>query len=296
MNIKKWLEKNTKDLNGKVIAITGSTGGLGKELCFHLASLGASLILMNRNQDKTNNQINSLIVKFPNIKVDFIQVDMQDFESVKNATEKLKTKNVDILLLNAGAYKIPRVKTELGYDNIFTINFILPYYMVKELLPSLRNKEDSKVVVVGSIAHNYSKINEQEIDFSQNKKCSRVYGNAKRFLMFSLYELFRNENNVKLSICHPGITYTNITSHYPKLINKIIKYPMKVIFMNPRKASLSIIKGVFDETSYHTWIGPKIFNIWGYPKKKTLKTAKKQESEKIFQLAESINKNLNNKK
>lgn len=290
MNINKWIEKNTNALKGKTVAITGSTGGLGKELCFHLASLGANLILLNRNQDKTNEQIKDLNVKYPNIKIDFIQVDMQDFESVKNATEKLKTKNIDILLLNAGAYKIPREKTELGYDNIFTINFISPYYIVKELLPSLKNKEDSKVVVVGSIAHNYSKIYEQDIDFSKNKKCSRVYGNAKRFLMFSLYELFKNEDKVKLSICHPGITYTNITSHYPKLINKIIKYPMKVIFMNPRKASLSIIKGVFDETSYHTWIGPKVFNIWGYPKKKTLKTAKKAESEKIFELAENIHK------
>lgn len=292
MSINKWIENNTNSLKGKTIAITGSTGGLGKELCFHLASFDANLLFLNRNKEKSETLIHELNVNYPNIKIDFIQVDMQDFESVKNATEKLKTKNIDILLLNAGAYKIPRVKTELGYDNIFTINFISPYYMIKELLPSLRNKEDSKVVVVGSIAHNYSKINDQDIDFSKNKKCSRVYGNAKRFLMFSLYELFKNERKVKLSICHPGITYTNITSHYPKLINKIIKYPMKVIFMNPRKASLSIIKGIFNETTYHTWIGPKVFNIWGYPKKKKLKTVKKVESEKIFELAENIYKEI----
>ena len=62
---------------------------------------------------------------------------------------------------------------------------------------------------------------------------------------FSLFELFRSEKSVTLSVTHPGITFTNITAHYPKLIFAVIKHPMKVIFMKTDKASLSIVKGVF---------------------------------------------------
>lgn len=288
MSINKWLKNNTNSLKDKTIAITGSTGGLGKELCLHLASLGANLLFLNRSEKKSMQLKNLICEKYPNVNIEFVQVDMQDFKSVKKATDELKLKDIDILLLNAGAYKLPRLKTDLGYDNVFQINFISPYYMVRELLPTLREKKDSKVVVVGSIAHNYSKLNENDIDFSENKKCNHVYGNAKRFLMFSLYELFKGESGVKLSICHPGITYTNITSHYPKLINKIIKYPMKVIFMSPRKASLTIVKAAFDETNYHTWIGPSAFNIWGYPRKYNLNTTTAVESYRIGCIAESI--------
>ena len=37
MNTRKWLEKNTSSLAGRCVAITGSTGGLGRELCGYLA-------------------------------------------------------------------------------------------------------------------------------------------------------------------------------------------------------------------------------------------------------------------
>ena len=267
---------------------------LGKEICFHLVSLGASLLFLNRNEKKSLELINEIHEKYPEAKIEFLKVDMQDFNSVKQVTEELKTKNIDVLMLNAGAYKIPRNKTSLGFDNVFQINFISPYYMVRELLPVLNKKDCARVVVVGSIAHNYSKINENDIDFSREQKPSKVYGNAKRFLMYSLYELFKFEKNVKLSICHPGITYTNITSHYPKLINMIIKYPMKIIFMSPKKASLNMIKSIFADTQYHTWIGPRIFNVWGYPRKINLYTTTSVESNKIGEIAENIYNNIKN--
>lgn len=57
MNIQKWLDKNTSSLNGKVVAITGSTGGLGSALCWHLAKLGAiSEEEYNRKKDELLNK------------------------------------------------------------------------------------------------------------------------------------------------------------------------------------------------------------------------------------------------
>ena len=106
--------------------------------------------------------------------------------------------------------------------------------------------------------------------------------------MFSLFELFKNENTVTLSVTHPGITFTNITAHYPKVIFAIIKYPMKIIFMSPKKAALSLLLGLFKKPEYCEWIGPRLFNVWGYPSVKLLKTCKKEEREKIAELAEGV--------
>jgi hypothetical protein len=106
--------------------------------------------------------------------------------------------------------------------------------------------------------------------------------------MFSLYELFRDEKDVTLSVTHPGITFTNITAHYPKLIFAIIKHPMKVIFMKPRKAALCIVKGVFDSTGLNEWIGPRFFNVWGKPKKQTVKSASPDETREICATAEKL--------
>lgn len=287
MKYSKWLTKNTHRLEGKTVAISGSTGGLGKHICRYLAFLGARLILLDRNRERSAANKHAIESEFPGTDVSLISLDLVDIASVAQATEQLKEEPIDYLIHNAGAYSIPRCISSSGYDNVFTINFASPYYMIHELLPILRERE-GRVVIVGSIAHNYSKINEADIDFARVKKASKVYGNAKRFLMFSSYELFKNEDKATLSITHPGITFTNITSHYPKLIFAIIKYPMKVIFMKAEKAALSVVKGLFDKTEYHTWYGPRLFNVWGLPSKKKLRTCSRPESRRIAEIADMM--------
>lgn len=293
MSIFNWINQNTLSLCEKKVAISGSTGGLGKELCRHLAGIGAELILMDRNPQKVENLTRDLKNEFAKVKISTLRLDLCDMGSVKSVCEQLKAISPDVIILNAGAYSVPRFKCDTGFNNLFQINFASPYYLVNELLPTLRQNH-GRVVAVGSIAHNYSKTDMSDVDFSDRKKASLVYGNAKRFLMFSLFELFKDEHNASLSVVHPGITLTGITDHYPKIIYVLIKHPMKVIFMSPKKASLSIVKGVFEGTRYHRWIGPKLFNIWGYPKNQSLKTCGIAESRRIAQKAEEIYSILKN--
>ncbi len=291
MNKENWLSKNTESLSGKTVAVSGSTGGLGMKLCDQLASLGADLILLDRNRQRSEAHKLLLENKYRNIKIELITVDFENIDSVAAATEILKASVPDILVINAGAYSIPRHKCIGVYDNVFMINFAAPYYMVRELLPAMRERR-GRVIAVGSIAHGYSHTDSADIDFSSRSAASKVYGNAKRHLMFSLYELFRDEHAASLSVVHPGITFTNITAHYPRLIFAVIKHPMKLIFMSPEKAALSILRGAFEHTGYHEWIGPRIFNVWGIPSKKKLKSVSIDESEYIFRTAEEVYANL----
>ncbi len=287
MHIEKWFKNNTSSLVGKTVAITGSTGGLGKHICRYLASLGADLCLLDRNINRSNEHKSALQSEFKNINVSQICLDLENIDSVKQATKKLIEQGIDIFIHNAGAYSIPRHKCKTGYENVYQINFVSPYYMVKELMPTLQERR-GRVVVVGSIAHNYSNIDINDVDFSTRKAASKVYGNAKRYLMFSLHKLFKNESVVKLAVAHPGITFTNITAHYPKAIFAIIKHPMKIIFMKPSRAALSIVQGVFEDCSYCEWIGPGLFNIWGSPRKARLKTCSEKEINAIASVAETI--------
>lgn len=287
MNYDKWLQKNTFDLSHRLIAVTGSTGGLGQELCRFLCELHADLVLLDRNAQKSAKLQKELQIMYPECKIKRITVDLEDMESVSGAVKELKNLPLEVFIHNAGAYSIPRHECSTGFDNVFQINFVSPYYMINQLLPTLRQNR-GRVVVVGSIAHNYSKTDRNDIDFSTRKAASKVYGNAKRYLMFSLFELFKTEPEVALSVVHPGITLTNITAHYPKAVFAVIKHPMKVIFMKPKKAALCILRGVFERTPYHKWIGPKWFNVWGLPKKKTLKTCTPRESQQIGFTAKEI--------
>lgn len=285
MNTQKWLHKNTASLSGKAVAISGSTGGLGQALCEHMANLGASLILLDRNQDKAMQLIAKLKSNHPDLRAHYIKLDLSDIDNVKSVTDKLCEQPPDYIFFNAGIYHVPRFECGCGYNNIFQVNFISPYYMARKLKPYIQDK-GGRIVAVGSIAHNYSKIDTGDVDFSTRKKSSKVYGNSKRFLMFSLYALFEGESG--LSVVHPGITFTNITSHYPKVIFALIKHPMKVIFMSPKRASLCILRGLFEDCGKNEWIGPSLFDIWGLPKKKALKTCTPDEAKHISQITDEI--------
>ena len=275
-------------LKGKTVAISGATGGIGRELVFMLAKLGANLILLDRNTEKSRKLRLEITEKF-GIDSESIILDLEEIGTVKQAAKKLIEKEIDYLILNAGAYAIKRRICDTGFNNVFQINFISPYYLARTLKPYIE-KRGGRVVAVSSIAHNYSKINENDIDFSSYKADSKVYGNAKRFLTFSLFSLF--EDSKALSIVHPGITFTNITAHYPKFIFAIIKHPMKVIFMKPKTAALSVFAGIFEEIKTNEWLGPAIFNVWGKPKKQKLNTCKEAEAKRIAEITEEIYKKL----
>jgi hypothetical protein len=141
------------------------------------------------------------------------------------------------------------------------------------------------VVAVGSIAHNYSKTDAADVEFCTRTRASLVYGNAKRHLMYALSQQAKDGG---VSIVHPGITQTNITAHYPKPIWLLIKWPMRVIFMSPRKAALCVLRGIFDGCGEGEWIGPRVFDVWGFPKKKRLTTAAAAERAFIEDNAEAL--------
>ena len=286
MNIKTWIAKNTDSLCGTRIAITGSTGGLGQALCHYLAFLGASLVLLDRNAARSAALADTLRSSH-GISVECICTDLSDMNSVRCATDALLACPPDIFIHNAGAYSIPRCTVSTGYDNVFQINFVSPYYIIRTLLPVMEQK-GGKVVVVGSIAHRYSKTDPQDIDFTSRSAASQVYGNAKRYLMFALPPLFAGKSNISLSVTHPGISFTGITAHYPPWLFAIIKHPMKIIFMKPRRASLSILAGVFDQTDENQWIGPRLFDVWGLPVKRKLHSVSAEEAKQIAAAAQEI--------
>ena len=68
----------------------------------------------------------------------------------------------------------------------------------------------------------------------------------------------------------------------------IIKHPMKIIFMHPKKAALCIIKGIFEDCDANEWIGPRIFDVWGFPRKGKLRGIDTAEIARVSETAEKI--------
>ncbi len=286
MDFEKIIENNQYNFNGKTVAITGSTGGIFSNVAEALIRFGANLILINRNPAKTNTQISHLQAIRPNSEIEFVKCDLVDLKSVKDATEILKTKHIDVLFLSAGIYNVPRFKTQNGYDNVFQVNFLSHFYLAHQLIDTIK-ANNGKIIAVGSIAYKYSKIDIQDIDFSDEKKASKVYGNSKRFLMFALHELCKSRG-VDFTIVHPGITLTNMTNHYPKWINWLVKINIKLLFTRMHNSVLCMLDAVSHKTPLEHWIGPKKCDIWGMPKVQKVKDFNQSERSYALNVAEKI--------
>lgn len=283
----RWFAQNTHSLRGKRVAVAGATGGIGVHLCRYLARLEAHLILLGRSRQKNEQLMDDLLRDFPTLSVEYIPLDLEDASSVDAAAQTLSAQPLHVLIHNAGIYAVPRHKTAQGVDNVFTVNCLSPYRLTRLLEPALA-AADGRVVVVGSIAHDYARIDPDDVDFSARPQASLAYGNAKRHLMLAMYRRFENVKGITLSVVHPGITFTNITAHYPKWLFALIKHPMKLVFMLPRRAALSVLRGVFEPTAYGEWIGPRLFDVWGLPRRRKLHTFTDAEADIAYRAVERL--------
>ena len=268
-----------ENFENRTIAITGSTGGLGRQICFSLANGGANLLLVDRNIKKSQALAEDIKQEYPDTKIDFVTIDLSNMQSVMDAAKELSNKKFDSLVLNAGIFNVPLKKLDSGYNNIFQINFVAQYKLLTELLKE--NKSGiKKVVAMGSIAHKWAKYKEDDIDYSNEKNANKIYGNAKKFLIYSLFDLAKKHPEVDFCPAHPGITLTSMTGHYPKWINWLVVAGMKLLFPSPKKACRSVICALNERCDFMQWVGPHILNVYGKPKRRKLKY-KQEEYDKI---------------
>ena len=291
LNIERWLSENTCDLQGKVVAITGAAGGLGSVTTRYLLQANAKIIMLERDVERMEKLAEQLRAEFPVSEIETVTIDFNRINSINEVVAQLANSRIDYLILNAGVYDIPLAESELGYNNVFQINFIGQYYFVKKLLPVLQ-RTNGKVVAVSSIAMTYATLDENDIDYKTRKKSDKVYGNSKRFLTFALSELFKDRDDVRLAVVQPGVTLTPLTNGKNKWFTA---FTMKLIFPKVEVAALSIVKGVFEDIEYNEWIGPKTAKIWGKPAVVKLPESTAEERAKIYNLAEGICKVIETK-
>lgn len=292
-DINQWLQNNTTDLHGRVVVMTGAAGGLGSVVTRHLLKAHAKVIMLERDVEKMENLRKQLLEEMPTAEIEIMQVDLNQIKSINQVITQLVTQRIDYLILNAGVYNVPITTSELGYNNVFQINFVGQYYLTKQLLPALQRTK-GKVVLVSSIAASYyGKLDENDIDYTKHEKKSKIYGNSKRFIMFALAELFKERDDVSLSIVHPGITLTPMTNARH---NEFIKFLMKLFFPKAEVAALNIVRGVFEDLNNDEWIGPRFLRVWGVPTISKLPESTAVERAKIFNLAENICKLITSSK
>ena len=278
----KYFIERSISYEGKTVAVTGATGSLGYYISRYVLFKGAKLIIVGRNEKKIQTTISELKKEFPNNEISSLKCDSSSIEETIQLAKNLEHFKIDYLFNNAGCYHLP-VKIIDGHDITFTTNFISPIYLTNYLCDKLPNLT---IVQTGSISYCFLKLNINDIESLKKGKTNR-YGNSKRLLTLASLKIQEKYNN-KIYLTHPGVSTTSLFSSskggFGKAFDKVIVPIMKVIFLKPAKAALSIALAPSFPYKKETLLGPRgLFQVWGYPKlhKLTYKKFNKKEKDNI---------------
>jgi NAD(P)-dependent dehydrogenase (short-subunit alcohol dehydrogenase family) len=91
-------------LEGKVMLITGGTGGLGLETARSLRATGAKIFITARSEEKGGAAVEALSSGGKGAAVEFIVMDLASLKSVRFAAAEFKKRSdrLDLLITNAG--------------------------------------------------------------------------------------------------------------------------------------------------------------------------------------------------
>jgi NAD(P)-dependent dehydrogenase (short-subunit alcohol dehydrogenase family) len=143
-------------LAGRVILITGASGGLGRALAIECARLGAGVILSGRSQSKLErvyDEIEHMGAPQPAIAVlDLAAATAVDYDKLA-ATIGDEFGKLDGIV-HAAALLGDRTPLE-QYDvptwcRVLHVNLTAPFILTQVLLPSLRKSDDASVIFVSS--------------------------------------------------------------------------------------------------------------------------------------------------
>jgi NAD(P)-dependent dehydrogenase (short-subunit alcohol dehydrogenase family) len=205
-------------MQGKTCLVTGATSGIGKATALALAGLGATVVLVCRNESKGRETARELRAATGNETIDVKVADLSLQRQIRRlaADFNRKYERLDVLVNNAGAMFPHRLETDEGIEITLAVNHLAPFLLTNLLLEKLKAAGEARVVNVNSDAHEKGVIDFDDIHMRRHYPRGgvgmRAYGNAKLANLLTTYELARRlrGSGVAVNALHPGYVASNI--------------------------------------------------------------------------------------
>ncbi len=147
VNIKDITDPRNQNLKIQNWLITGASGGFGKALALRLHKLGYTVAVTSRDIRKLDFYSNDFV------KIESSLENYNECQAViKTAIEKMGT--IDVLVNNATSNCWCRYE-ECAYSimrDVFYVNYTMPQYLIKAVLPHMRKNRNGTVINISSIA------------------------------------------------------------------------------------------------------------------------------------------------
>lgn len=269
--------------------ITGANSGIGKQTAIALAKMGATIIMVSRNQERGEKALEQIKNKAKSNKVELFLSDLADQDSIRDMVKKFKNKHdkLHVLINNAGLYLSKRSTTPEGYESTLAINHLGHFLLTYLLLDTLKASAPARIINIASEAHNFAKIDFDDMNMETKYRGVRAYANSKLYNILFTYELARRleSTGVTVNALHPGTVRTNFGKNNDEKLLKLL-FKFFGLFM------ISAKKGA--RTSIYLASSPEVKNKTGkyYAKRKERKSSEisydRSFQERLWQISENL--------
>ena len=201
-------------MKDKIVLITGSTDGIGKETALQLAQLGATVIVHGRNAERCQVACDDIRRATSNPNVDFVVADLSSQPEVRRmAVEVLaRTDRLHVLINNAGVIVLKRQLTEDGLEMTFAVNHLAPFLLTNLLLDRLKSSAPARIVNVSSMVHYDAPLKFDNLQSEKNYNGITAYKQSKLGNVLFTFELAERlkGSGVTVNCLHPGIVATKL--------------------------------------------------------------------------------------
>jgi len=201
------------DIKNKIVLITGSTDGIGKETAYQLAKKGATIIVHGKDISKLEKTVNNIKKETGNKKIDFLKGDLSSLKEIKEMSEIIKERyeKIDILVNNAGIFSHNKKFSEDGFELTFAVNYLSHYYLTFLLFDTIKKSPESRIINVSSMAHS-SDLDLNNLQGEKNYSGYTAYSYSKLLNILFTFELAEKTKGSEITVncLHPGVINTKL--------------------------------------------------------------------------------------
>jgi NAD(P)-dependent dehydrogenase (short-subunit alcohol dehydrogenase family) len=202
-----WTPADT-DLTGQVVVLTGATSGLGRSAAESLARLGATLVLIGRDQARTSAAVDDLARRTGSKLLQAVATDMGDLVAVEDLATRLLSAHdrIDVLIHNAGALTAERTESPQGIESTIAAQVVGPFLLTSLLLPLLRRARPGRVLTMSSGGMYASPLHVAGLQMGDDYRGAEQYARAKR-AQVTLNQMWAERidpSEVVFHALHPG--------------------------------------------------------------------------------------------
>ena len=240
--------------------ITGANSGIGKETAVDLAKRGGKIYMACRDIKRGEDALREIKERSGSDNVHFLQLDLASLDSVREFSTKFHKleKQLHILINNAGIMACPEGKTKDGFEMQIGTNHIGHFLLTNLLLDLLKAAAPSRIVVVSSIGHKWTKFNKENFLSKISYNAYNAYFHSKLANNLFTHELAKKLQGTSMTAncLHPGIILTELDRFLPfaTLTRKYTEWFAKLIFNTPDEGA---------QTSIYVAVDPDLNEVSG---------------------------------